>query len=64
VQELERVSDVVVTLGGDGTLLHVSSLFPNKVPPVISFSMGTLGFLMPFGKSDLCVCVWYIYGVS
>jgi NADH kinase len=41
--------DLVVGVGGDGTLLHVSSLFPKRVPPVVPFSMGTLGFLMPFG---------------
>lgn len=41
--------DLVITLGGDGTILHASSLF-NKgpVPPVLSFSLGTLGFLLPF----------------
>jgi NADH kinase len=39
--------DLVVTLGGDGTILHAASLFAasNKVPPILSFSMGTLGFL-------------------
>jgi len=36
-------------LGGDGTLLHVNSLFQNScVPPLIPISMGTLGFLTPF----------------
>ena len=41
--------DLVVTLGGDGTILHASSLFSaGAVPPVLSFSMGTLGFLLPF----------------
>ncbi|KAH7107964.1 ATP-NAD kinase [Auriculariales sp. MPI-PUGE-AT-0066] len=41
--------DLVITLGGDGTVLRVSSLFSNTiVPPVLSFSMGTLGFLLPF----------------
>lgn len=38
---------MTTTLGGDGTILHASSLFsttPN-VPPILSFSMGTLGFL-------------------
>ena len=41
--------DLAVTLGGDGTILHVSSLFDqDAVPPVLSFSMGTLGFLLPF----------------
>ena len=40
--------DFVVTLGGDGTILWTSSLFPKGVPPVLSFSMGTLGFLTSF----------------
>ncbi|KAF9933215.1 NADH kinase pos5 [Linnemannia zychae] len=46
--EYTRVTDLVVTLGGDGTILHTSSLFNSAVPPVISFSMGTLGFLLPY----------------
>jgi NADH kinase len=39
--------DLVVTFGGDGTILHASSLFASSgnVPPMLSFSMGTLGFL-------------------
>lgn len=42
--------DLVITLGGDGTILHVSSLYSRagEVPPVVSFSMGSLGFLLPF----------------
>jgi NADH kinase len=41
--------DLVLTLGGDGTILHASSLFrAGPVPPVLSFSLGTLGFLLPF----------------
>jgi NADH kinase len=48
-QYLASKIDLVVTLGGDGTILHVSSLFERSdVPPILSFSMGTLGFLMPF----------------
>jgi NADH kinase len=39
--------DMTTTLGGDGTILHASSLFSTteNVPPILSFSMGTLGFL-------------------
>ncbi|GAV99253.1 nadh kinase [Lentinula edodes] len=45
--------DLVVTLGGDGTILHASSLFSSgAVPPVLSFSLGTLGFLLPFHIDD------------
>ncbi|KZT23584.1 ATP-NAD kinase [Neolentinus lepideus HHB14362 ss-1] len=44
---------LVITLGGDGTILHASSLFRSgAVPPVLSFSMGTLGFLLPFHIDD------------
>ncbi|KAE8388370.1 ATP-NAD kinase-like domain-containing protein [Aspergillus alliaceus] len=44
---LHGKADLTVTLGGDGTILHASSLFATcyNVPPVLSFSMGTLGFL-------------------
>lgn len=39
--------DMTMTLGGDGTILHAASLFATSknVPPILSFSMGTLGFL-------------------
>ena len=50
IAEYERVVDLVITLGGDGTLLHASSLFPRKVAPILSFSMGSLGFLLPFSN--------------
>ncbi|RWA14676.1 hypothetical protein EKO27_g427 [Xylaria grammica] len=40
--------DLVCTLGGDGTVLFTSWLFQRIVPPVISFSLGSLGFLTSF----------------
>lgn len=42
--------DYAITVGGDGTVLHLNSRFPVscKPPPVIPFSLGTLGFLLPF----------------
>ncbi|CAF2997129.1 unnamed protein product [Rotaria socialis] len=40
--------DLIICLGGDGTLLHVSNMFQKSCPPVLSFSMGSLGFLTPF----------------
>ena len=47
VQDLSDKTDLVCTLGGDGTLLRASSLFSHveSVPPVLSFAMGTIGFL-------------------
>lgn len=32
-------------LGGDGVILHASNLFRGAVPPVVSFNLGSLGFL-------------------
>lgn len=40
--------DLIICLGGDGTLLHASSIFQKSCPPVLSFAMGSLGFLTPF----------------
>ncbi|KAK3119420.1 hypothetical protein QOZ80_9AG0670200 [Eleusine coracana subsp. coracana] len=40
----ERV-DFVTCLGGDGVILHASNLFRTSVPPIVSFNLGSLGFL-------------------
>lgn len=48
---LHTFIDFVITLGGDGTLLFASTLFHECMPPVISFNMGTLGFLTSFSAS-------------
>ena len=37
--------DLIITIGGDGTLLYAASMFQHSMPPVIAFSMGSLGFL-------------------
>lgn len=44
--------DFVITLGGDGTVLYASWLFQRIVPPVLSFSLGSLGFLTKFDFED------------
>jgi NAD+ kinase len=43
-QELARSSDLLITFGGDGTLLSVARHAPDHVP-VVGVNMGTLGFL-------------------
>jgi NAD kinase len=51
---IAAIPDVVVTLGGDGTVLHAAGLFDQKkaLPPMFAFAMGTLGFLTPFEASN------------
>eukprot|EP01133_Synstelium_polycarpum_P020546 gene20546-24675_t len=53
VQSLEEVKDpysidFIISMGGDGTILHTSSLFKTYIPPLLSFNMGSLGFLTAF----------------
>lgn len=48
VGALAEEIDFIICLGGDGTILYASSLFQARCPPVMSFHMGSLGFLMPF----------------
>eukprot|EP01095_Lingulamoeba_sp_RSL-Kostka_P006190 TRINITY_DN1922_c0_g1_i1.p1 TRINITY_DN1922_c0_g1~~TRINITY_DN1922_c0_g1_i1.p1 ORF type:complete len:402 (+),score=59.86 TRINITY_DN1922_c0_g1_i1:48-1253(+) len=55
IGELGRVVDFIICLGGDGTLLYSSQIFTKKnipvehlklgVPPILSFSLGTVSFL-------------------
>uniref|UniRef100_A0A7N0TT24 DSP-PTPase phosphatase fused to NAD+ Kinase domain-containing protein n=1 Tax=Kalanchoe fedtschenkoi TaxID=63787 RepID=A0A7N0TT24_KALFE len=47
----ERV-DFVACLGGDGVILHASNLFRGAVPPVVSFNLGSLGFLTSHAFKD------------
>lgn len=57
VGEHDNFFDLILTLGGDGTVLFVSSVFQKHVPPVLSFSLGSLGFLtnyqFEYFKDDL-----------
>ncbi|MFS7906821.1 putative phosphotransferase with an alcohol group as acceptor [Helianthus anomalus] len=48
VLHLHEKVDFIVTLGGDGTVLWAASLFKGPVPPIVPFSMGSLGFMTPF----------------
>lgn len=49
INDIVNKTDLIVTLGGDGTILRAVSAFSNSnVPPVLSFALGTLGFLLPF----------------
>jgi len=40
--------DLIITLGGDGTILYSSWMFQSGIPPLLSFHFGSLGFLTVF----------------
>ncbi|KAG6588197.1 NAD(H) kinase 1, partial [Cucurbita argyrosperma subsp. sororia] len=49
--------DLVVTLGGDGTVLWAASMFKGPVPPLVPFSLGSLGFMTPFHSEHYKECL-------
>lgn len=51
-QDQPHMFDFVITLGGDGTVLYTSWLFQRIVPPVLSFALGSLGFMTKFDFAD------------
>jgi NAD+ kinase len=44
--------DLLVVLGGDGTLLHGAALAADHGAPVLGINLGTLGFLAPFAPVE------------
>ncbi|XP_044504689.1 NAD(H) kinase 1-like isoform X3 [Mangifera indica] len=49
--------DLVITLGGDGTVLWAASMFKGPVPPIVPFSLGSLGFMTPFHSEHYRDCL-------
>lgn len=51
--ELSPFLDVVVVIGGDGTLLHAAKLVGDKCIPILGVNLGGLGFLTEIGLSEI-----------
>jgi len=50
--ELFSYPDLIISLGGDGTLIGVSRLSPTLSPPIIGVNMGRVGFITEFTKEE------------
>lgn len=50
--ELHSNSDLIITMGGDGTLIGVCRNITKKSPPIFGVNMGHLGFITEFSKAE------------
>jgi NAD+ kinase len=53
VDDGELEVDLVIALGGDGTLLRAARWVANRDTPVLGVNLGNLGFLAAYGRSEL-----------
>lgn len=53
VNEFGKVADVVITFGGDGTILSACHALINYDVPIMGFNVGRLGFLAEFSVQQL-----------
>lgn len=49
---LSQHIDLLIVLGGDGTLLHGTMLVADAGVPILGINLGRLGFLVPFDPGD------------
>src|SRR3978361_1721485 len=57
---LRKSIDVVITLGGDGTMLDIVTLICNSGTPVIGINFGRLGFLASVNKNDIAAAIYAV----
>lgn len=58
------VPDLIVTLGGDGLLMHASMMFQGPIPPILCVAGGSLGFLTPFTCDEMVDAVRIALGLT
>lgn len=54
---LSQESDLVVVLGGDGTLIHAARATRGREVPILGVNLGSLGFMTEFSAADAVASV-------
>ncbi len=56
-QEIVNLADLVIALGGDGTLLKTARIIKSKEIPIMGINLGGLGFLTMFSADQAKIAV-------
>lgn len=64
MQYTDPFPDLVVTLGGDGLLMYASSVFQGPIPPLLTISGGSLGFLTAFSEEEMTDAIKVALGMA
>lgn len=62
--ELEAQADLMVVIGGDGTLIHGASLFTARVVPIMGVNLGHIGFLTEVARDELPQALALVFGAG
>ena len=57
ISDLARAVDLIVVLGGDGTILHVVGRLSDTIKPIFGINIGSLGFLTCVASTDFAEAV-------
>lgn len=52
MEDIHSDLDMIIVLGGDGTLLHIAELAARHAIPVLGINLGNLGFLTEFREDE------------
>ena len=59
--KLAEACDILISLGGDGTILRMARIVAEKGTPILGINLGKLGFLAEVSLEDLDACLSEIF---